>query len=1215
MAISANRYANRVFSEHPIAMWTMDEDTFYLSQIDDEDRLFTNWTLVECTANNSTIPPASPPIDTQVFSTFVKNTGGAGILSLESQELFNSTQISTEINTFTVNLFLYFKPVYVNWIKIGIRYDDALANPVEIISEEIPPPSVESWANIQQTYDIPSSWSTGIKVFIEVSMKDSSADVEATRTFTMSGFSVGQASETTCYESLGVTQSSLPAEVGLAGFYGVSADQYGVLYDNGYNLIRNNQLLARNNGLPIIFGTDHSTKIYPSPTYGYPSFIFPGKGMLHEKGRNKTYTLEMWIKIDPLTTTALKIIGPMDGNDGLYVKEGFLTLVVGDEIESFCVAEWYRPMLLHVIFKESNATVLINGEEVINIPFDRITVNLSNQRDWWGIYSYPSIGSFYIDCISIFPYIVSTIVAKRRFVYGQGTSSAQSIDSYFDGVSTEIDFSTTEYDASIIYPDIARWDSGYFNNLDATREYIAIPDYDMPLINLGTREVQQWYNNNYIVNTLEYPDGNHPKFITFRPNISYDAEGNPISWNPDGINYTEQSYLNFQSLNVLNDTVSAVYGIFQSDEDVESVRTLISFVNITNGEFFDITINSDVVEYSINGQPLYSEVITIGKEFLVGINFDEAGINFGYLVSQFFSSPSSIQMYVGGNGFNTFEGKIYLVGFCNGTNYEQIVDNFYNDNNVARGIAKSENYEILFNHLASYTLVPEYEYGHLFLDISVQSQWEEYFPLSYFASYVKDEDGNLVYDLDMLQVNVGATSIVSTSAWNYLNLKEEFSSSDYLGLKNSIYSNYFNLKKKNTTGTTINVSESTIQTYITFQPLASGANSPLSSFNYGKGVSEKLVIRADEENTIEDPEKVYKTIFSFRDNTIVFPPKSKPFEDYAMVVHIIINQRSSKKNPLRIRKFEISAKNMNYNSIENDLGQRNFIGTKFGKKLYPQSNNMGVNDYKVKNPYTVYKTNTPYIYTTRNSGIRVAEETYTSKITDIKNEIFLPINESASYNFKVSALQFMINPDFTNELESTKVLEIRHRDGFLSFIAEKLGDYAKVSMYTRSSNNQEVYMPTHGAEFYQNGRYVKTPILRIDEWESIGILLPTELSFSEYSEGGIALYGGFTFNNISYYLSEGLGTESTLLSRTWQNILDGEDTPPALWSYWSGFDWQYVYILGQDTYFSSTPKNIYDVYMGTNNIVIDDNQKISIQQKEVKALSNVSWSSFIEKPA
>lgn len=1392
MATISNQYADKVFGEHPIALWPLDDPVYYLSLIDDNDRLFSNWTLTNATFNNNpTLPDIASPFNDNIYSSITANTTSPVLVEAVSPELFSLNDVNIDTNTFCINLFLFQKPTYINWFKIGYRYQDALSNPQEVISEQITPPQTQSWININKVYSLPSSWSGSLKIFIQVNFSNSAGGDASSRTVIMQGLSVGQDSQTTCYENLGSTAQNLPDSMGFTSLYGISADQYGVLSDNGYYTVRNNQLLAKNDGFPIVFGTNQSTKIYPSEA-NLPSFVFPGKGMLNETGRNKNYSLETWIKIDPQTTMAKKIIGPISTSDGIYVKEGFLTLAIGNEISSHCVSEWYRPMLLHLTLRENNATVMINGETVIDIPLDRKKIDLPNDRDWWGIYSYPEISLFQIDCISIYPYIVSETVAKRKFIYAQGTPSIQSIDNSFLGTPTTIDFTTSNYGSSVIYPDIYRWDAGNFNNLTATRDYLSVPNYSLPTISLGGRNLAEWYEDNNIVNNSEYPDGTHPNFFTFRPNqgtrtnlipnpsfetntsnwygsgtavatigrsttkfytkvasmtgtatvngnirmyqgdgtsatyisilpnTTYTLSGYSLAattarqvdvhiewftstdvaiststgtavsnnsttwtrsmvtatapsnatkarvsiralsavigemhyfdailfeqssvaqpyfdgsyadpaakaistswsgtanastssmtyWDPNGINYQEESYLNFPTLNILNDPMSAAYAIFEAEEDISFDRPLMTFVNSTNGDVFSISINSDSVLYAINDNVLHEEVITLGQEFLIGINFERASAQFGFDVSRFFSSPSSIQLYVGGDGIHTFEGKIYLIGFCNQVNFQKVENSF-----DSSGIAISSNYEILIDHISSYTLIPEYEYEKMFLDISVASEWEEYYPLSFFAGYVKDENGNMKYDLDLMQINIGYTFVESEGAWTYQELKNEFAGDTYAQLLPPTYSNYFNLYKNNFLGENINVSRSSLNAFLTFQKISDGPNLPLSSFSNTNALPANSVIYADDVNTVQFPERVYDTKFVIKDNVVVYPPKTQNFEEYSMVVHFEIKQRSIIKNPLKIKTMQISAKNLNEVALVNPQSQRNIIGTKFGIPIYPQKFISGVSDYKDKNPIFIYKTTSPYLYTTKKSGIKLANTTTGQASPTNKFVASIPINSNGSYDFFVGAIHFFAKGEFSQQIENIRLIDVKHKDGVISIILEKTAEGNFVKAYLNNGTTLTKYT---NIEFYQNGRYVLEPSLVNNEWNSIGMSFTNQLDFSEYQDGSIDLFGGAVFNNISYYLSKGLGIKTDLTIRSWENVLNFNSVKRA-WSFWDAGSqtWRDVYILGQISSYFSDPADIYHAYTGTNKNIVDDNMGVVFGKAQSSVYSQVLWQTSTKKP-
>ena len=158
MSIAGNQYADKVFSEHPIALWPLDEKVYYLSLIDDNDRLLSNWTLTNANSDDSpTLPDSEAPFPNEVSSAFIANTSSPVTVDVESPELFNLLDVNEEIATFSVNFFLYQKPDFINWFKVGYRYDDALSSPQEVISDEIPAPQLESWLNFNRVYSLPTS--------------------------------------------------------------------------------------------------------------------------------------------------------------------------------------------------------------------------------------------------------------------------------------------------------------------------------------------------------------------------------------------------------------------------------------------------------------------------------------------------------------------------------------------------------------------------------------------------------------------------------------------------------------------------------------------------------------------------------------------------------------------------------------------------------------------------------------------------------------------------------------------------------------------------------------------------------------------------------------------------------------------------------------------------------------------------------------------------
>ncbi len=1250
MAVALNSYAAKAYSEHPISLWSMDDDSYYLSLIEDSDRLFSNWTAstslsgisVSTYDNNPLyLPNIARPFDSGTYSTIVSGSSSASYtLRLTSPIIFNATDLDLTKKSFCVNFFIYNNPVFISSFKTGYKYLDSSLVSHTIMSASVPAPSGRSWLNFNKTYDTPTDLFGSIQLIFEITFKANSDS--QSRTLTMNGLSVGQWSESVCYKSLGVYSENLPSSLDMPGYEGIAADQYGVLSKNGYYIIENNSILAQNDGPPLIFGTDNCTKITPSLRQ-QPSFVFPGTGMFNEVGRNNNYTLECWLQIKPSTNIARRIIGPLGNDYGIYVREGFISLVLGDTVQSHSISEWYRPMLMHLTIKDDVATVLINGEQVISISFDKENIELPNEQDWWGIYSYLDIDLFKIDCISIYPYSISNSAAKRRFVWGQGTTSLQFIDDSFSGTPTTIDFSTAKYTSNVIYPDIAQWNSGYFDNMVATNNSISIPEYSLPTIYLGGRDIQEWYEANQYINKLEYPDINHPKFVSLKPNTKSNEVYSYItsqdyweneswlnftsthfmtnqiastlgilpsfeydSFQGSGNNWDDASYISFPSINVLTSPVVSLYGIFEIQANISESRPLMHFINTINNKTFSIDIIGTTVVYSFNNSIIHTESIEVDEHFVVGLNFDLIGQAFGYEVKNFFSSPSSVQLVVGGDKINTFEGKIYRVGFSNANNFEETKDS-YQEN----GIVLPSNDELFINEFASYTLIVTDDYDRFSLDISVSSNWEEYYPLSQFAGYVQDELGNSYYDVDFMQINIGYPTIALKIAWRYSELQD-------LGLQyyqlNESYTNYENLNNNNTSNESLDTSNSSLKMYMTFQDVSQENILPLNSFQYTKTIPSDMVIKPDSENTIAQPYKAYETKFEFKDNVIVYPPKSKDFNNIQVVFHFVVNQKGIIKSPLRISNFEITSRALSENSF-------NPIGTKFGTPIssYVKTYSASVETYdgKEENPILIYKRATPYLYDTENSGIKLLYKNTTQK----EYVSSIPVNSSKASNYNVGAMQlWMMYDDLSFSSSAQSIFEISYLEDTIQFVIDPSDNGDRGKIYPRFKNNYS--KSTSFINFYQNGVYVKNPTINAKQWNCIGILFNESLDFSNY-KGSINLFGGIYYNNISYYLTEGLAITKTVNARDWQNVWENTSPPPAYfsWSYWnddniwSDNTWKNVYLLSLSNQYSISPENIYQSYVGTNRDVIDDDSGFSILNSSFSTYSTISWSQQTEKPS
>jgi hypothetical protein len=127
---------------------------------------------------------------------------------------------------------------------------------------------------------------------------------------------------------------------GSAGISIVTADSYGISESyNGYYIIDNKKMLATNSNLPMVFGSSNITNIRPPVSPGMPSIVIPGKGFLNSTGKYLEMTAEFWLRVYTQSTNPIRIFGPINSEDGLYVEEEFLTLRIGKYTKSYFIGK------------------------------------------------------------------------------------------------------------------------------------------------------------------------------------------------------------------------------------------------------------------------------------------------------------------------------------------------------------------------------------------------------------------------------------------------------------------------------------------------------------------------------------------------------------------------------------------------------------------------------------------------------------------------------------------------------------------------------------------------------------------------------------------------------------------------------------------------------------------------------------------------------------
>lgn len=1162
MTTPSNLYAEKIFSEHPSILWALDDSADYITLISEAQRNLSTWTITDATATTSSSNIDQPFLDS--FLNFIEGdvpVGPTGSTVCVSPNLINFNSLDQAKDTFCIGAYFYSLSPYLQSVEIGYQYTDPSTSSIIENTKKFDTSIFSSWSFVSETFPI-LDINANIRLVFKFNYFANEDSGPGDYNFYINGFSFGQWSENFNTASLGQEVVALPSSIALDSFNAIEADPYGLAEGKGYYLVKDNSLIAFNSGIPMVFGASNVTIL--KPNNGDPSVIVPGKGFLNKLGQYKEYTVEFWAKINSNTYEPKRIFGPISSTDGLYVESGFLTLVIGNRFASHFVGEWYRPMLIHIRLIRNTASVLINGEEVINLSIDTASLNLPDQlneegkeQDWLGFYAYENVSPIEVDCVAIYPYPVPVNVAKRRWVYGQAVISPETINSAYGGTQAFVDYPFADYTANYNYPNFAKWEQGNFDNLKTSTLSLSNPLYSLPTIFLGSKTLNTLYaDNKAIQNPLDY------KFITFRPNDS---------WTLD------QCYFNFQRFNFLFESNSAFYGVFSSNS-LDSEQVLFKIYNIITGNYFTIVKDNDEISYNLYYNGVNTEIyrtiqIFEDEKFAVGINISKIISSFGGNVATFFGNQNGLQMYVGGDetGLYQFTGNIYSIGLSTSTNLLKIESRF-DENGIAivddasvTGYSEPENAIALLNHTASYTLFPLEAYDSYFLDIGVSGTWQDYLPLSYFGQFVKSDTGDEYYDLDFLQFNIGypaSTLLVDNPELSYR----------YYDTENSA-----------------------IRSYITFQYVDEGANLPDSHFSN---------IIPPKEGSIVDM-ALYPdwdvTKFEVVDNTLIYPTKTIDFNELAIVYTLDFNIRGILSKPIALRRLELASQALNDNSF-------NPVGTRFGVNLFPYTRAGLYYDYKTKNPFSIYKGSTPYLYLNRTSGIELRGNFDPL----ISRGMSLPINQNEASNYRVSAIQLWMRPDFDQFNSSpVEMFEIKYNADTIKFYMQGVGDDTKrAKIFARSQLTGEIL---NGLTYYWNGLLVREPYLTVKEWGSLGVRFSTALIL-DGQVGGINITGPLTFNNISFYQANNLQQIQANITRPWL-LVKTDSIQTFDWLYWQeNFIWEGVLIIAKTDRYGVNPGDVYRTYIGTNKIIFDDNDGLTVDIDKLRIYSDTTWTIRVGTP-
>ena len=1063
---------------------------------------------------------------------------------------------------------------------------------------------------------------------------------------------------------------SATSSIGYLESYSYSNDLYGYLLVDQYSSIINSTPLCSNSRLPIVIGSESALTLHtpPSTIANKATAIFPGKSFMHESGNGSSLTAEFWIQAQKelslsdnstsFSDKIIKVFGPLDNSinglsSGVYVGSNNIYLKVGNKLRSHYIGMIDRPMLIQWGYDKTKHSLFVNGEEVISFDYEESDLVDLDGKDFLGFFA-NGLEKIKVSCFSIYPYKVNDVIAKRRFVYGQGTQSLETLSQSYYGNAITSDFSKSSYYNTISFPDSSKWESGFFSNLTITKDKnISFPQYNLPDLTFVSKKNSSGIDTSFIPTIAQYKEDMLDTIIVDAtadeplPVSYFKTTFNPLEKQYSKFNakikYSDlYSYLKFNNFNFIDNKINSI--VFDIDIFSSSQNNFILF-NLSNsaGAYLESRVVDDVVTLSFydnkTGQTTVIDTLSPENGFRQIILYNIENIinsvpELKNTLSQFFSNRSELSLSLFGkeNG-SQFSGKIFSVGFNNNIYTDRMESSFFDESGnidpsliISYPTVLSSTFE---TNICNYTIKPTSSTvsSNKFFDLDVAciGLWETYIPASSFHKKMQGIDGEEYYDTGSVQINFNAENLIE-QYYNFA-MTEQLEKLSYL---NKYDSN--NVKVK---------------------------ISIVSSENYGNpsySPPNKDIVY----NVLDGENFDIDTEYSiFNDNLIHLPDYFQEGVHYLKVSFELQTYLGINIEPLVMKYLQVSTlpnKNTTFEKFE--------IGTRFGNPAYVASKRgTDLSVPQISNS-TVSMFYDQYLFNAKNSGFSVYE---TINNSYLNQEVFTPVEgqDFYIYNKNQNGLQFPVDrsnsllkltgitlfanindyyPERTNAfvkimngvaVKHMKVGEIILTDDneslkinlVLEEVAKQFnsnGTPGKTRWKFKAVDDQNTEYDF--VSFYQNGKKVNNPVLSPMEWSHIGIVfIGTYPSYG--SESYLFVSNILSVNNISFH-ELGKQAQDISLIRSWNQVLYNEDyTQYKNWRSWKYpnypdtnvvSNWSDVLFLTSGASEFLDVKRYYNAL--TSNNIISSEDTIAkdainlMNETSVSLYTDINWSNILKRP-
>ena len=1193
----SNLYANRVFSEHPIALWSFDEQAHYKSLISEADRELDSWaTKTNLTASEYTNVvvgdiPFKDSYTTQAYPTV--NTVTDCVFT--SSNLWTGADIYSDVPV-SASLYVFLPEAKVNYIDFG----STNGVDIEYTRHVAPTTGRNFWVKVTHN-DLTYS-----KLYIKINFE--SGSTQESTTWLFNGLTLGQYSEQTSSDSLGVqtteadtlddliVYTTLPDTVSWYQTTSVGSKEKELYY-----IEEDNRLLAYNTAMPMVYGSNYLTKIVPS-TAGFPSLVFDGDGFLCNTGKYDTYTLEFWLRMTGFSPTPHKLFGnagftdaggTVESNDGLWITSSVLTFVVGNkELISYNTGPLSDPMLVHLTYTPSEILLMINGEIVASKKIDSVDglTFAENNSTWLGFWGSTAFDVLEIDCMSLFGYVVPELVARKRFVWGQGVNDINIINSQYQGTAAVADFAASKINSNIAYPLNFFWESGFSDNLSIKNNKLSVPSATLPETTVGTGTKDEWLSaidTNFVGEEVFsfVPSGAYTSVNSY---TIFNRLGDYVA-NPLGLVVT------WENTSVSSEPIASI-----SNPSYSSRRLVFS---ISGGD----TLTMTYIEGSTSTTIHTSTYDNLEKQSTF-INLTGTKTNADATIPdgmrQMLSNTNELKLTVGYDDDVTNTGKYYSVGILSKNNFTLEVQSLLaSTTKVLTNIERAVDDQYGCFDLCSYSWLPKREFGIFYEDIGIKGYWQDYISGSQLAGIVTDYRGEEKLSLNNIQFNIGhvkpnTLAPTTSGVWTYDEMKAYYKGMPigllYAGFFTG-YKTYDDLASRTLTADDpdvslpLDTSQMFVRSFVSFQnnsKVVKQRNELDGSILPSTG----NVLYAQAYNNYLDKE------FEVVDGTSIIPPLKMHPDNLLIAVYLEFSVPGIFTYPVSVKSMELSSFTLNQDTFTP-------IKTRGGKNVYPVVNNGIYYDYGSVHPFKIDKRGYPYLYLGKETGFLSEADRFNS---DWHKGFLIEIPEGTSNSYKLDNIQFWMRRNKEFPETEQKVIS-------LSYSTEEIYVTMQAYQTDRTRGILKAYnadgTPNTDVTFFQNGNLVNKPVVDRNQWASINMSMPAGGLSLQNSVGYIRMYQGIVFNNVSYFAERTSLGSTDVVYNQWSDIDD------HTWAYWESDSavypntWEKVLILGNvSTKSQELSQIVYRTYIGTQFVRAESNVPLLFKQGEISSKNNIAWS-------